>query len=253
MKRPLAAVGGLLAFACLLLSAWALWWIWTVKQPTIDKTRYAFGKVEEALDLAERSVDQAKTNLTNARAQVGTVGYMTSSARANQQPGLVNSMVARVLAQQLAPSINDVQQSLERVTEASIIINSLLETVQDVEDLQVFEPSQVRSLQSQMGAVTKASVELGTVLESGHEGPESAEERSARVAANLDLVIGLLGDFEKGVSGLQSRVQRYKDKTLYWMELGPKLATAALVWVAISQLVVIVVAIRALRNSPAAA
>ena len=74
-----------------------------------------------------------------------------------------------------------------------------------------------------------------------------APESSPAVITVADLVIDLAQQYEKQVNALQQKVGRYKDETLYWMKLGPTLATIVLGWVALSQLIVVVAMIRIVR------
>jgi hypothetical protein len=151
------------------------------------------------------------------------------------------------VAKQLSPNLGNTVSTIDKVTEASIVVHSLLEAVHDVDALHAFDTNQVRNLQEQVGGITKASWELNDILDM-NQSSETDEERAARLTARLDAVIQLAADFQKNVEALQTQVQQYRSTTLYWMNLGPKLATFFLAWVAISQVVVIVVAIRAIRT-----
>jgi hypothetical protein len=252
MKRPFAVLAIILCAAFLIFSAGAVWWIWSIKQPAIDKTNTAFTRAEQVLDVANKTVGDAKKSLIDSRAGLQTVHQTARAVQAGTKPCGVDSLVARVVAKQLSPNLGNTVSTIDKVTEASIVVHSLLDAVQDVDALHAFDTSQVRNLQEQVGSITKASWELNDILDL-NQSSETDEERAARLTARLDAIIRLAADFQKNVEALQTQVQHYRSTTLYWMNLGPKLATFFLVWVAISQIVVIVVAIRAIRmGSPSA-
>jgi hypothetical protein len=249
MKRLLAALAALLSLASLIVSAGALWWIWTVKQPVTDKTAMVFGRIEDALAVTDRTIEQARANLEASRIQISLV-HQTSRSDGRKKPDFLGSMMARSFASKVSPNLHEMRNTLDRVTEASIVLHSVLGSVQDVGDAQVFDPEQVRALQGQVGGVTQASWELSDLLDPTHGGDdtEDAEEKSGRIVAALDEVLAMTAEFQKGVHTLQARAEHYRTRTLYWLDLGPKLATAFLVWVMLSQLIVIAVAVRGMAR-----
>lgn len=248
MKRPFALVGAILAVATFASCLAALYWMWTIQKPVQDNTTYAFAKADEYLALASRTIDDVKGNLEQSRARVQFVS--TSTTRDDEKPGFVQQMLARTVAKQVAPDVNDVQHSLEKVTEASIVINSILGSLHDIDGVESLDNNQVRDLQTKLNGVTRASMDLGDLLNSPRDDSDAAE-RSARIAANLDLVISLASDFQKGVNALRKKVEFYRAKSAFWIERGPTYATIGLGWVMVSQVVVLVVALRAMSTKPA--
>ena len=248
MKRIIAVVGALLAAACFVLCIAAIIWMWSIQKPVIDKTTIAFDRADEVLAIAEKTIDNVRVNLEQSRGHVQLV--RTSASRADDQSGFFEKTIARTAAKKMSPDINEVQHSLEKVTEASIVINSILDSLHDVEGLERLDTNQVRTLQTQMVGVTRASLDLGNLLDDPRQrsGGESAVERSERIAANLESVVQLADEFQKGVIALRKRVRHYQDKSLLLLNRGPIWVTVGLGWVAISQLVVIGVAFRTIRK-----
>lgn len=248
MKRLLSFLIAVVAAACFGGSLYAIYFIWSVKKPVIDKTTMAFGKAEDILDVAQKTIDDVKGHLEASRLQVQIVNASTYRDK-QKQPGFMEAMLARSVAKQISPNINDVQHTVEKVTEASIVVNSILESLHGLEGIEQFDTNQIHSLQTQLGGVTKASWELGAILDSSQPGDnDSASEKSTRIAAGLDEVIHQVGEFQRNTGKLQMKVQRYKNDTLYWMNLTPTLATIALTWIAFTQLIVISSMVRALRR-----
>ena len=248
MKCLIAVLFGSLAFACTIGCGWLVDWIWTVKQPTIDKTTVAFKRVEDVLNVAHQTLDDVRANLEASRAQVNVL-RTSSTVEPKKQPDFVQTMLAGSIVKQLSTNIDDVRHTIENVTEASIVVNSILESLQGLENVENLDVNQIRSLQTQLGGVTKASWDLGDLLESQHPGePSTAADKSARIGLNLEQIIRVIGEFQQKTAALQNKIRRYKHETLYWMTRGPTIATYALAWVAISQIVVIGVAVRTLRR-----
>jgi hypothetical protein len=236
MKRLLHALFSLLAIATLAGCLFAIWWIWSVKKT-------AFNEGDKYLSIADKTLADVSNQLKSQ------VFLVKTTFKNDDTQGFFGSFVGRSMARQLAPSVNDAQLTLERLTEASIVVNSILESLQEG-PLDKLDSNQVRNLQTQMEGVTKASWDLGDLLNNPQSpGGESATEKSQRVAANLETIIGLLNDYQRRIQSLQSSVQQMRKRTLYWMNLGPTLATIALSWIAISQLVVLTVVLKSFRKS----
>jgi hypothetical protein len=247
MYRMLAVIGALFALGSMFLCVVALNWMWSLKKPVTEKTNQAFQKADEVLAMAEKTVDNVKGNLEESRTQLMIV--RTSVGDGEKEVGFFERAVARSAAKQVSPNVNDVQHSLERVTEASIVVNSILESLHDLEGVENFDNNQVRDLQSKLDGVTRASLDLGDLLDDPRRAKgESALQRSERIVANLDLVIQLAVEFQKGVAALRMKVQYYRSKSNFWIERGPIYISAGLGWVMISQAVVLAVAIRGLTH-----
>jgi hypothetical protein len=248
MKRIFSLLGVLLSLASFFGCVVALIWMWSIQKPVIEKSTRAFQKADDVLDLTDRTIDSVKSSLEISRTHMLMV-RTTSAGR--DDTGFFERTLARAAAKQFSPNVNDVQHSLERVTEASIVVNSILESLHDVEGVQNLDNNQVRNLQDSIDSVTRASLDLGDLLDAPgrKSNGESAAERSDRIAASLDLVIQLVIEFQKGVTALRKKLQYYQTNSLWWMEHGPAYVSAALGWVMFSQIVVLAVSLRGFRRT----
>jgi hypothetical protein len=251
MKRILSISGVLLSLACFFGCVVGLIWMWSIQKPLIEKSTQAFQKADDVLAIADKTIDSVKGNLEASRGHLLIV--RTSSAGRGGDSGFFERTLARAAAKQVAPDVNDVQHSLEKVTEASIVVNSILESLHDVEGVPNLDNNQVRNLQIRIDGVNRASTDLSELLDDPRResNGESAAERADRIAANLDLVIRLAVDFQKGVTALRKKLQFYQTKSLWWMEHGPDYVSAALGWVMFSQIVVLAVSLRGFRRKAA--
>ncbi len=246
MKRLLHALCGLLALVFLAGCLLAIWWIWSIKKPAIDKTTRAFDEAATCLSVANKAVDDVKGNLTAARAEFASSKSLTANV-----PNFVKDPMIRGIAFKAAPNITDAQHMLERITEASIVVNSVLESLQErpFESLDKLNTNEVRTMQNQINDVTKASWRLSNVLDEPFDaGAVSPAEKALRITANLDAIIDMLNDFQQRLGALRERIERIRSSTLYWMNLAPLLTTLVLGWIAISQMVVLVVVVKSRKS-----
>jgi hypothetical protein len=63
MKWLPHALFGLVALAFLAGCLFAIWWIWSVKKPAIDRTTRAFDEADKCLSIANKAVDDVTGNL----------------------------------------------------------------------------------------------------------------------------------------------------------------------------------------------
>jgi hypothetical protein len=250
MKRIFSLLGVLLSLACFFGCVVLLYWMWSIKKPVIDKSTQAFRAADEVLTVADRTIDSVKGNLEASRKHILMV--RASSALRNDDTGFFERTMARAAAKQISPNFSDVQHSIERVTEASIVVNSILQSLHDIDGVQKLDNNQVRDLQANVNDVTRASMGLGDLLDApgGIANGESAEKRTAHIAASLDLVIQLVVEFQKGVAAVRKKLHYYQEESLWWMERGPMYVSVVLAWVMCSQIVVLAVSLRGFRSKP---
>jgi hypothetical protein len=251
MRRLLHVVFVIASLACFGACAYALYWIWVYKKPAIDTTTYAFQEANKYLVLADDAMVDVTANLEVSRAQI-QMARVSTNADASSGGGFFENMLARALVRQLTPNVNNVQHTVEKVTEASIVVNSILEAIPDVplDPADRLNTRQVRGLQQQIHGVTEASWELGELLNSPQPGdPENASTKAARISANLALIIEMTSEFQKQVRALQARARRIEASTLYWLNWFPTIASWTLGWIMLSQVLVIMYVIRASREA----
>jgi hypothetical protein len=250
MKRLLCVVVALTAIACLGCCIYAGYWIWAVKKPAIDTATYGFDTAEHWLAVADKAGDDVAKNLEVSRNQMLVVQSTTSAADGNG-PGPVETMLVRTIVRQMTANVSDVQQTVEKVTAASMVVNSVLDSMHDVpvNSLERLDTQQVQNLQTQLDGVTKAGLELSALLpNSDGANGAAAADKSARIAASLSQIIVMVQDFQQRVKALRERIGRIRNDTLYWLRVGPTWASIGLGWIALSQLIVMAVAARGLSR-----
>ena len=144
------------------------------KKPAIEKTTQAFDEADAYLSIADKAIVDVSDRLKTQASLLHTTLTNDSSKQ-----GFFGSFVAKTMARQVAPNVNEAQRSLERVTEASIVVNSILESLQEgpFDSLDKLDTNQIRNLQTQMDGVTKTAWDLGDLLNNPQSpGSESATE-----------------------------------------------------------------------------
>jgi len=240
MKRLLLSLFAILAIACFGLSGYGLYWMWKIKAPAIATTTDAFDKAGKWLNLADNTINDLKGNLEASRVQIAMVPR--ESNRAAGGAGFMETMIARTVARQVAPNIDSVQRTLSQVTEATIVVNSILDSLpeESTGPLDRLQVGQVRQLQDQLDGVSRASWDLSELLApSGPGDNESPGAKAERIAASLAQIIFTVEDFQSRLHALQKRFEKIEKTTMYWLRVGPTIFTVVLIWVMISQLIVV--------------
>ncbi len=244
MRSVLRVIFALLAIATFSFCIYALKWIWLVKKPAIDQATYAFDEATHWLSLADKGMQDVRGNLMVSQTMV-TKTAPAAPSESGKQPGYLDSMVARAVIRQVTPQMNDMQRTVDKVTEVSIVVNSILDSLHEVPagSRDKLDMQQVAELQTQLNGVTQASRRLNDLLDSPGDG-DSAAAQTARVTDGIRSVVDLTGEYQLRLQALEARVQQIRSTTLYWMNLAPMLATIFLGWVMISQVIVLIVAVR---------
>lgn len=251
MRRLLNLVFVVAAVACFFLCAYGLYWMWSIKKPAIASASSAFQQADKYLEIADGTISEVKGNLEVSRLRMSMIPRSDIAMNAVGGPGFLESMVARTVVGQVAPGVDNIQNVLQQVAEASIVANSILESLPTVaiDSFDRIDVDSVRNLQTQIAGVSKASWELGELLDSPRPGDnESPAAKSERIAANIAQIIQMTDEFQKRVQALRQRVDRFQKTTLYWLKVGPIYITIFLSWVMFSQILVVVLVVKDSRQ-----
>jgi hypothetical protein len=125
------------------------------------------------------------------------------------------------------------------VTEASVVINSLLDGIKDLPltSLTGIDAGQMRQIESTLSGVATKSQALSAALGDSlpEEGP-GLDDRTSEVQEGLNRVLQLLSEFQSEVKRVQTRLAELKPETLAWIKAAPFIITVVLAWVALSQM-----------------
>jgi hypothetical protein len=238
-KRILAGLTLLLSAAMLLLSLGGGVGVWVVKEPVTAKATRVFARVEAALDLADKGLEQVKTSL--ARAAQRLEGVRQEQRKIAQQPrrgSAVRSFLARTVQRRVAPEVANAHEKLHTVAEAAVVVNSVLEDVGNLPFLSVagLDLSQLPELNSRLSAVEASAWELSRLFaESSTGDADAASNQLSRIDRALKTMQGWITAFEPRLIEVRQRTEELKSRTLPWITPAAVLISAVCFWIALSQ------------------
>jgi ABC-type multidrug transport system fused ATPase/permease subunit len=250
LRRTLALVLVLLGIVGLVGSLAALTALWVYKGPlekraisVLDRLEAALGRATKGLRVVRDTTAQAREDLDEFKK---TSAPATGDAKKNS---LVMRTLARTVKQELAPQVSDVHATLSGVTEASVVLGSLLEGADRLPLGSVgrVDTEELRNLTGLLGEVGKTSRRLSELIppEKRADDPSAAEALrtdTRAVEEGLNTVHAASADYETRVADLASRVAAIHAGLPNAIQTGSLLLTVVLVWIAISQVIVLLYA-----------
>jgi hypothetical protein len=235
--RILAGLTFLLSLIGLLLSVAGGVGVWIVKDPVATKAAYVFERVETAIAFADKGLKKVNTALANAADRL-------DRARAEQKtlakdPGGVDlgrRFLARSVQQVIAPQLVDAHETLHKVAEAAVVINSVLEDVGNFPYLSVpgLDLDSLTQINSSLSFVESSAWELTRLL--GEQGPDpDAGARLSRIEEALKSMQGLIAEYEPLLTQVRERTEQLKSKMLPWITPAVVVVSFVCFWIALSQ------------------
>src|SRR5258708_3978497 len=122
-ERILAGLALLLGAAMLLLSLAGGIGVWIVKEPVRARATRAFGRVEAALDVADKGLEHASTSLARAEERLDSVKQeQRKLAPEPRKDNTARRALARNVQRRIAPELGDAHQKLHTVAEAAVVV-----------------------------------------------------------------------------------------------------------------------------------
>jgi hypothetical protein len=237
VKRTLAGLTLLTGAVGLLLSLAAAIGVWVVKEPVADRATRTFGRIDAALDVADRGLDQVKASL--ARAEERLAGVRQEQANLAREPrgsGAARRLLARTVTLRVTPELDNAHETLHTVAEAAVVVNSVLEDVGNLPFLSAsgLDVDRLAQINSRLAEVGPAAWELSRLL--GDPEPDSdAGAQLTRVERILEAVRGLVAEYEPQVARVRQQTEESRSRTLRWITPASALVSLVCSWVALSQ------------------
>jgi hypothetical protein len=240
-KRILAGLTLLLAAAGLLLSLVAGVGVWMVRAPVTAKAARVFGRIEAALDVADKGLDHVKTSLANAAERLD--GVKQEQRKLAQEPRAINParrFLARTVQQKIAPDLDQAHEALHTVAEAAVVVNTVLEDIGNFPFLDVsgLDVGRLSAINSRLSEVAPAAWELSRLLgapDPADAGADAAGGQLSRVEQTLQTIRGLIAEYEPLVKQTRERTEQLKSWTLPWVTPATALVSFVCFWIALSQ------------------
>jgi F0F1-type ATP synthase membrane subunit b/b' len=243
LKRILAGFILLLAAAMLVFSLAAGIGIWFVRAPVMDRATTLLGRIEAALDAAGQGLNQVKASLGRAADRLNEVtDEERELARGPQKKSdKRRQLLAQKVQQRLAPVLGDSYAKLQKIAEAAVVINSVLEDVGNLPGLQVagLEGNQLEAINSQLAAVSSSAWALSRLLgePASAAGHDPVDEQLSQVEQSLQKMQTLLAQYEPRLTQVRQQTATLKARALGWITPGTIGIALVCYWIAFSQAV----------------
>jgi hypothetical protein len=241
-KRILAGSALLLGAAGLLLSLAAGVGAWVVKGPVTARATRIFGRMDAALDAADKGLDHVKNSLARAAEHLDSV-KQEQSKLAQQAPkkAAQQRILARTVQQKISPELGDARGALQTVAEAAVVVNSVLEDVGNFPFLSAagLDSGRLTEINSRLAKVGPAAWELSRLLGEPEAGSGDAGAQLSRVEQALKTLRGLVAEYEPRLTQVRQRTEALQSTALSWITAAAVLVSLTCFWIALSQVSVL--------------
>ena len=243
-RRIVAGLAFLAAAVVLLVSLAGAVGVWIVTGPAVDRATRVFGRLDAALDLTDRGLDHIETSLDGAAERLQNA--REEQRRIAQDPQRNSGrgrLLARTVQQTIAPQFGDAHETLQRVAEAAVVVNSILE---DVGDLPLPSASGLNTdrlavIKGRLADVGPAAWELSRLLGApeSEQNPDAEDAQLSRIEQALQAAREWLAGYKAQVVRVRQRTAELKSQTLSWMLCAALGLSLVCFWVALSQVSVL--------------
>jgi methyl-accepting chemotaxis protein len=252
LKRLLAVLFVLLSLAGLGLCVAGIVGAWWVKQPLLAKATRAFESADRALAVTDDTLDLLQVGLEKTREDLKTIRTKSAAMAKDDRPDLEQRMISRVVAQQLGPKVQQVRKAANIATEASIVINSLLEAINQLPQTAIgpLDTDRLGQVRKTLSGVTQTSQQLSDLIEQTSPGGNTQDvtNMTRQISDVLDDIETRVVELHERVTKVQSDVTALQPRVFDWIHKGPIVVSGVLGWLALSQIIVFVVAVSWFRS-----
>ena len=238
-KRILAGLTLLVSAAMLLLGLAGAVGVWIGKGPVTDRATRVFGRIDAALDVAERGLDLARDSLERAAGRLDSVREEQGKLARQPRPTTAKRRaLARTVRKAVGPEIGDAHKKLQTVAEAAVVVNSVLEDVGNLPFLSTsgLDVDRLADMNRRLAGVAPAAEELSRLLGEPEPDSDAAGNQLSRVEQALKSLRASLPEYASRVTEVRRRTEELKSRTLPWITPAAVLIWVVCFWVALSQL-----------------
>jgi septal ring factor EnvC (AmiA/AmiB activator) len=237
-KRILAGLTMLLGVAGLLLSVTGGVGIWIVKEKATSKATKIFGRIEAALDLADKGLDHVEASLDKAEERLGSVKEEQKKlAQDPKKNGQRGRDMARAVQQKIAPDLDGARETFLTVAEAAVVVNSILEDARSLPFFSVsgLEGDGLKVISSRLSQVESTAWNLTRLLGEPEPDPDAAGDQLSQIEVALTTARRSIADYKTRVTQVRDRAEELKSRTLFWINLITVVVSLVCFWIALSQ------------------
>jgi hypothetical protein len=236
-RRILGLLTLFLAAAGLLLSLAGAVGVWVIKKPVTDRATSLFGRVEAALDLADKGLGEVNLSLSRAAERLDSAREEQKKLAQQPQPdSALRRVLVRTVQQSIAPEFGAANEKLHTVAEAAVVVNSILEDVANfpfLDRLAGLDIERLTNMNSRLADVGPAAWELSRLL--GEPDSEAVNTQFSRIDGSLNTMQGFISEYGLRVTEVRQRTEDLKSETFSWITPAAILISVVCAWIALSQ------------------
>jgi hypothetical protein len=239
MKRTLAGLAFLLAAVGLLLSLAGCVAVWVAREPVTKKATRIFERIEHALGTLDLGLTRVQSSLARAAEHLDDAQEEQKKlAREPQPKTAAKRLVARTIQQKMVPEVSAAQEKLHTVAEAAVVVNSVLEDVGNLPFLAVsgLDVDRLTALNSRLVKVGPAAWELSRRLGEPESDSDVAGAEFSQIEQALKTMQQTIAEYQSQATQVRHRTGELKFRTLAWITPASVLLSLFCLWIALSQL-----------------
>jgi hypothetical protein len=237
VTRSFGLVLILLGVAGLLLCAAGVVAAWRAQARLAPVAGQLSDRAEKTLDLTEQGLARVTAMLTKARSDLRTFEQAPAGGSPPSPDGFMEQAAFRYLAQDLGNRFGNARQSIDAVTMAAVVANSLLESLEEIPlaEFGRLDKDQLEQVSQHLQSLVVGAQKLNAAL-GAKGGAADARQVSAEMEDSLTKVIDRLEGLKALAAAYKVRVAELSSSVSFWIHWGPLLVTGVLIWVALGQL-----------------
>jgi hypothetical protein len=251
MHTFLKRLGGVLiiVFAALVLlsSMGGVFGIWVLKGKAHSLTAAVFAPLESGLDMADQALGKVNTRVSNARDRVSNAQEL--AGQLNQEPvanGAALSMISDNISTRLEPAMDQVEASISNALGLVVGVNNSIAATNDLFGVNL--PTLTNELQTLDVRITtlgeriqEVRTDIAAMIQGKLQMPAARlTSRLANLASGLQDIQAVVSKYVGNVRQIQARLTNLKSNISTAITIGSVVGTIFLVWIAISQVAMLV-------------
>jgi hypothetical protein len=234
-KRIWAGLAFFLGMVGLLLSLAGGIGVWFVKKPVTDRATRVFERIEASLDVAVRGLDHVKTSLDSAAERLE--GIKQEQRKQPRPNNTIRRFLAQRVQQSISPEFTNAHDTFRTVAEASVVVNSVLEDLDNLPFLSEsgMDTSRLAEINRGLTQVETSAWELSRLFGDPEQGSDGTGAEMSRIEHTLQTLQRLIAEYEPQLTQTRQRTEDLKARTFSWITPGTVLISLVCFWLAFSQ------------------
>jgi hypothetical protein len=256
LRRLLAVFVLLISVVVLLAAMAAVVGLWVVRGPATERLERLFDRADAVVKVAQAALARADGSLAKAAQSLNTVKekHQELGSGADKDRAILN-LIAMGINSEVAPEVQETRERLLAVTEAAVVLDSVLGDLNDLPAVSVSGPEaqrlgEIRQRLAQLAGITQ---QLGGMLNQGQPDKDALGSGVVDIDAILTKVRALVTEYTAKVAKAQEELAAWRARAFTWITIGVPAVSVLLVWIALGQVSLIAHAVSWLKERRARA